>query len=100
MTPEFIHLITAFFFCNAQAEIAPLPLEDAQLCVGYQTAIKFELLRDTDAATYQAMSSAERFDFDMRGYHAYRAWLAENPEFVSDLMRDAREHVRLAQSAQ
>lgn len=90
MTMDFMNLVSAFFLCNAEAEVRVLNQYEAQRCLGYQTAIKIELLEDVDAETYAGMTTAERAAFGQRGYQAYLDWKAAHPELVEALQMQAR----------
>ena len=98
MTAEFMNFVAAFFLCNAEAEIRVLPPHEAQQCIGYQTAIKIELLEDVSPDSYAVMTTAERADFGRRGYQAYLEWKAENPDLVRELETEARE-IAMAQNS-
>lgn len=91
LTAEFMNLVAAFFLCNAEAEIRVLSAQKAHQCLGYQTAIKVELMEDVSLDDYAVMTTAERAAFGRRGYEAYLGWKAANPDLVRKLESEARK---------
>lgn len=98
MTAEFMNLVAAFFLCNAEAEIRVLSAQEAHQCLGYQTAIKIELMEDVSPDDYAVMTTAERAEFGRQGYQAYLDWKSANPDLVSKLASQARD-IATAQSS-
>jgi hypothetical protein len=93
-----MNLVAAFFLCNAEAEIRVLSAQEAHQCIGYQTAIKIELMEDVSADDYAVMTRAERAAFGRQGYEAYLDWKAANPDLVRKLKAEARD-LAVAQSS-
>lgn len=98
MSAELMNLVAAFFLCNAEAEVRVLSPHEAHTCLGYQTAIKIELLNDVSKNGYASMTTAERAEFGRRGYKAFLEWKADNHKLVRELEAEARS-IAMAQSS-
>lgn len=84
-------LLAAIFFCNATAETRIMSAEEAYQCVGYQTALKIELLADVTPESYDAMTPSQQAEIGRRGYQAYLEWQAAHPDLVTQLKEKARD---------
>lgn len=91
--PEFLDLLSIYYYCDAMAAMRPLPAAERFGCTDTYEAVRAYFLPVFELA---APGTPERAGQLRTGFLAFHAWQDANPSLVDDL-RSAAEARALAE---
>jgi len=80
--------------CNAQAEIRPLDLREAQYCSSNFENLKIALNPEVSIDTFHRLDSKERARISVQSYRYYTTWLTANDGLAETIREIARQVAR------
>lgn len=93
MSHELLALIAANFICNAAAEQAKLPHDQALACAQNFTSVKLAFAGEVEPWVYQTLSPEERARLSREGYARFSEWQQQNPDIVAGLKAVAQKRL-------